>query len=83
MGLNNLTLMHQPSVAYISSKALGLFNHLAWPNIAFLILGIVIFAIGAYARMPHFMEMDKQTRKRYEKQQKSQNDEHGGTTNEH
>ena len=83
MGLHSLTLMHQPAVAYVSSKALGLFNHIAWPNIAFLILGVVIFAIGAYPRMPHFMEMDKSTRKRYEAKLKMANNDMEEKHHEH
>ena len=83
MGLHSLTLMHQPAVAYLSSNALGLFNHITWPNIAFLFLGVIIFVVGAYARMPHFMEMDKKTRKRYETKEKITGDKMEVKNNEH
>lgn len=61
MGMNALTLMHAPPVPHV---VFGIFN-LAWPDIAFWAVGIVIFAIGAYARIPEFMEMDADEQNRY------------------
>ncbi|OFC61632.1 hypothetical protein BAE30_04350 [Acidithiobacillus caldus] len=73
MSLKSLTLMHQPAVAHV---VFGIFN-LAWPNIAFWAVGLVFFGIGVYARMPHFMEMDKNTRKRYENEQMKKQEHEG------
>jgi hypothetical protein len=64
MSLSSLSIMHQPAVSHV---VFGIFN-LAWPNIIFWAVGLVIFTMGIYARMPEFMEMDKNTRKRYQKQ---------------
>lgn len=65
MGLKSLPIMHQPAVAHV---VFGIFN-LAWPNIVFWAAGLVIFSVGAYARMPEFMEMDGKSRKLYLKEQ--------------
>lgn len=64
MSLSSLPIMHQPAVAHV---VFGIFN-LAWPNIAFWGVGLIIFAVGIYARMPEFMEMDAETRRRYQQQ---------------
>lgn len=61
MSLSSLSIMHQPAVSHI---VFGIFN-LAWPNIAFWAVGLAVFAVGIYARMPTIMEMDAKTRSRY------------------
>jgi hypothetical protein len=60
MSVDSLTLTHDPTVPHV---LFGIFN-LAWPNIAFWLVGIVIFAIGVYARIPESMEMDAEDRHR-------------------
>ena len=59
MSLSSLSLMHQPAASHFSFWIIKWI----WPNIAFWLIGLVIFFIGAYARMPSFIEIDKKTRK--------------------
>lgn len=56
--MSTLALMTKTPVPHVT---FGIFN-LAWPNIMFWILVVVIFAIAAYARIPEFMESDVDSR---------------------
>jgi hypothetical protein len=57
--VDKLILMTKPPVPHV---VFGIFN-LAWPNIAFWGLIIMVFAVAAWARMPKFMESDGGSRK--------------------
>lgn len=57
--MDKLALMTQPAVPHV---VFGWFN-LAWPNIVFWALVIIVFALGAWARMPTFMESDAGSRR--------------------
>jgi hypothetical protein len=56
----NLSIFSDHSVPHV---AFGWFN-LAWPNIAFWIAVIVLFAIFTWARIPLFMEADAPSRQK-------------------
>lgn len=71
MGIESLSLMHAPAAPHVS---FGIFNWV-WPNIAMWAVVIVIFFIGAYARIPKWMEMDVEERCRYEAQEQTKNEE--------
>ena len=58
-GQIGLDLMTKPLVPHV---VFGIFN-LAWPNIAFWALVIIVFAVATRARMPKFMESDASSRK--------------------
>ncbi len=64
--MDQLALMAKPAVPHV---VFGIFN-LAWPNIAFWALVIIVFVAAAWARMPAFMESDSASRR-------------GGEHNEH
>ena len=57
--MDQLSLMTKPPVPHV---AFGWFN-LAWPNVAFWALVIIVFAAATWARMPRFMESDAGPRK--------------------
>lgn len=57
--MNQLLLMTQPAVPHV---VFGIFN-LAWPNVAFWALVIVVFVVASWARMPSFMESDLASRR--------------------
>ncbi|WP_455385384.1 hypothetical protein [Acidihalobacter prosperus] len=57
--MSTLDLMTKPPVPHV---VFGIFN-LAWPNILFWVLVIVVFAFAAWGRIPEFMESDAETRK--------------------
>ncbi len=71
MGLESLSLMHAPSAPYVS---FGIF-YWSWPNIAMWAAVIVIFIIGAYARIPEWMEMDVEERFRYDQEKQKKREE--------
>jgi hypothetical protein len=52
--------MTKPPVPHV---VFGIFN-LAWPNIAFWALVVIVFAAAIWARMPKFMESDAASRKK-------------------
>jgi hypothetical protein len=60
--VDQLALMTKPAVPHV---VFGIFN-LAWPNIAFWAMVIIVFAAAAWARMPAFMESDSASRQRGE-----------------
>jgi hypothetical protein len=51
--------MAKPAVPHV---VFGIFN-LAWPNIAFWVLVVVVFVVASWARMPTFMESDAASRR--------------------
>jgi hypothetical protein len=57
--VDQLALMTKPAVPHV---VFGIFN-LAWPNIAFWALVVVVFGLAAWARMPAFMESDAASRR--------------------
>jgi hypothetical protein len=57
--MHSLTLMTKPVVPHV---VFGIFN-LAWPNIGFWVLVVIIFAFGSWARIPAFMESDAGSRR--------------------
>jgi hypothetical protein len=50
--------MTDPAVPHV---VFGIFN-LAWPSIFFWVMVIVVFALGAWGRIPEFMESDAASR---------------------
>lgn len=58
--MSTLTLMTDPAVPHV---VFGIFN-LAWPSIFFWVMVIVVFALGAWGRIPEFMESDAASRQR-------------------
>jgi hypothetical protein len=57
--MDQLDLMTKPPVPHV---VFGWCN-LAWPNIAFWALVVIVFAVATWARMPEFMESDAASRK--------------------
>ncbi len=57
--MDKLALLSKPAVPHM---AFGWFN-LAWPNIIMWALVVALFALGAWARMPAFMESDPASRR--------------------
>ncbi len=56
--MSTLNLMTKPPVPHV---VFGIFN-LAWPNILFWVLVVVVFALAAWGRIPEFMESDAASR---------------------
>ncbi len=61
MALDSLSLMHQPAAPAIHFSII----YWVWPNVAFWGAWLIILCIGIYARIPEFMEMDAEARRRY------------------
>lgn len=58
--MGSLSILSQSAVPHVD---IGWFN-LAWPNIAFWVAVIVLFAIFVWARIPLFMEADAASRRK-------------------
>lgn len=60
--MDKLAIMAQPPVPHV---VFGWFN-LSWPDIAFWIAVVVVFAVFAWARIPLVMDEDTESRRKAE-----------------
>jgi len=56
--MDKLSIMSEPALRHVD---FGIFN-LAWPDIIFWVLVIIVFALAVWARIPQFMESDRASR---------------------